>query len=164
MLGAIAANLLPGDPVWLGLIAPPGSSAKTELLSFISGLPHVVQAATVTPSGLLSGTPDKQKDKGARGGLLRQIDGFGGFGASPHYERPISSRSGELVTTSPPFPPTQRGRQGPDSRSPQHQRSAANDCLAAAKLVRVFHLQCPKRSLGPAFGALRCHLNSIITA
>jgi hypothetical protein len=65
MLGAIAANLLPGDPVWLGLIAPP-SSAKTELLSSISGLPHVVQAATVTPSGLLSGTPDKQKDKGAR--------------------------------------------------------------------------------------------------
>ena len=79
MLGTIAANLLPGDPVWLGLIAPP-SSAKTELLNSISGLPHVIQAATVTPSGLLSGTPEKQKDKGARGGLLRQIDGFGGFG------------------------------------------------------------------------------------
>src|SRR5262249_19839057 len=29
MLGTIAANILPGDPVWLGLIAPP-SSAKTE--------------------------------------------------------------------------------------------------------------------------------------
>jgi hypothetical protein len=79
MLGTIAANLLDGDPVWLGLIAPP-SSAKTELLNSISGLPHVIQAATVTPSGLLSGTSDKQKDKGARGGLLRQIDSFGGFG------------------------------------------------------------------------------------
>jgi hypothetical protein len=79
MLGTVAANLLPGDPVWLGVIGPP-SSAKTELLNSISGLPHVIQAATVTPSGLLSGTPDKQKDKGARGGLLRQIDGFGGFG------------------------------------------------------------------------------------
>jgi Bifunctional DNA primase/polymerase, N-terminal len=31
-LGAIAANHLPGPPVWLGLIAPP-SSAKTEILS-----------------------------------------------------------------------------------------------------------------------------------
>jgi hypothetical protein len=42
MLGAIAPNLLPGDPVWLGLIGPP-SSAKTELLDSISGPPHVIQ-------------------------------------------------------------------------------------------------------------------------
>jgi hypothetical protein len=76
MLGAVAGNLLPGDPVWLGLIAPP-SSAKTELLNSITGLPNVIQAATITPSGLLSGTPKKQHDKGARGGLLRQINDFG---------------------------------------------------------------------------------------
>jgi hypothetical protein len=76
MLGTIAANLLPGDPVWLGLIAPP-SSAKSELLNSIRGLPHVVEAATITPSGLLSGTPKKQHDKGARGGLLREIGSFG---------------------------------------------------------------------------------------
>jgi hypothetical protein len=30
VFGAVAANLLEGDPVWLGLIAPP-SSAKTEI-------------------------------------------------------------------------------------------------------------------------------------
>jgi hypothetical protein len=76
MLGTVAANLLPGDPVWLGLIAPP-SSAKSELLNSISELPNVVDADTITPSGLLSGTPEKQKDRGARGGLLRQIGSFG---------------------------------------------------------------------------------------
>jgi hypothetical protein len=76
MLGAVAGNLLEGDAVWLGLIAPP-SSAKTELLNSLSGLPNVVPAATITPSGLLSGTPKKQHDKGARGGLLRQIGAFG---------------------------------------------------------------------------------------
>jgi hypothetical protein len=76
MLGAVAANLLEGEPVWLGLIAPP-SSAKTELLNSVTGLPSLVHAATITPSGLLSGTPKKQQDKGARGGLLRQINKFG---------------------------------------------------------------------------------------
>jgi hypothetical protein len=76
MLGTVAANLLPGDPVWLGIIGP-GSSAKTEILNSTSMLPYVVQAATLTPAGLLSGTPKKQCDKGARGGLLRQIGDFG---------------------------------------------------------------------------------------
>jgi hypothetical protein len=76
VLGTVAANLLPGDPIWLGIIGPP-SSAKTEILNSISLLPHVVQAATLTPAGLLSGTPKKQYDKAAIGGLLRQIGDFG---------------------------------------------------------------------------------------
>ena len=76
VLGTVAANLLPGDPVWLGVIGPP-SSAKTEILNSISMLPRVVQAATLTPAGLLSGTSKKQYDKEAKGGLLRQIGDFG---------------------------------------------------------------------------------------
>jgi hypothetical protein len=76
VLGTVAANLLPGDPVWLGVIGPP-SSAKTEILNSISMLPNVVQAATLTVAGLLSGTPKRHHDKGARGGLLRQLGDFG---------------------------------------------------------------------------------------
>jgi hypothetical protein len=76
VLGAVAANLLEGDPVWLGVIGPP-SSAKTEILNSISTLPNVVQSATVTVAGLLSGTPKKQQDGAAKGGLLRQIGDFG---------------------------------------------------------------------------------------
>jgi hypothetical protein len=75
-LGTVAANLLPGDPVWTGIIGPP-SSAKTEILNSILKLPHVVQAGTLTPAGLLSGTPKKQREAGARGGLLRQVGEFG---------------------------------------------------------------------------------------
>jgi hypothetical protein len=76
VLGTVAANLLPGDPVWLGVIGPP-SSAKTEILNSISLLPNVVQAATLTPVGLLSGTPKKQREQGTKGGLLNQIGDFG---------------------------------------------------------------------------------------
>jgi hypothetical protein len=76
VLGTVAANLLPGDPVWLGVVAPP-SSAKTEILNSISALPNVVQAATLTAAALLSGTPKKDRGQGAKGGLLRQIGDFG---------------------------------------------------------------------------------------
>jgi hypothetical protein len=76
MLGTIAANFLPGDPVWLGFLAPP-SSAKTELLLSAATLPHVVQASTLTPAALLSGTPRTQQAAAARGGLLREIGVFG---------------------------------------------------------------------------------------
>ncbi len=67
MLGTVAANLLPGDPIWLGLIAPP-SSAKTELLNAISGLPFVVSISTLTLAGLLSGTPRRQRTPAPRAG------------------------------------------------------------------------------------------------
>jgi hypothetical protein len=72
MLGTVAANLLPGEPTWLGLIAPP-SSAKTELINALIGLPFVVAASTLTPAGLLSGTPRRQQARGAKGGLLKQV-------------------------------------------------------------------------------------------
>jgi hypothetical protein len=76
-LGTVAANLLPSrDPVWTGLIGPP-SSAKTELLNSLSHLACVHVLETFTPAGLLSGTPNKDKEKGATGGVLRKIGDFG---------------------------------------------------------------------------------------
>jgi hypothetical protein len=76
VLGTVAANRLEGDPVWLGVVAPP-SSAKTEIINSLSGLDRVVQAATLTPAALLSGSPHKQRDKASKGGLLREIGDFG---------------------------------------------------------------------------------------
>jgi hypothetical protein len=76
VLGTIAANLLPGDPVWLGIIAPP-SSAKTELLNSASRLPFTEAVGTLTTPALLSGTPKRQRDKTAKGGLLYKIGAFG---------------------------------------------------------------------------------------
>jgi hypothetical protein len=77
VFGMVAANLLPGgDPVWLGLIAPP-SSAKTEILNSLSKLPDVVLASSLSPASFLSATSKKDLDKEATGGLLAQIGDFG---------------------------------------------------------------------------------------
>jgi hypothetical protein len=76
VLATIAANLHPGDPVWLLLVGPPGSG-KTELLMPLVGLPDVHSAATLTEASLLSGTPQRDRAKDAKGGLLREIGTFG---------------------------------------------------------------------------------------
>jgi hypothetical protein len=76
LLATVAANRLPGDPVWLLLVAPPGS-LKTELLNSLLGLPNVHPAATLTEAALLSGSSAKDKAKDAKGGLLREIGDFG---------------------------------------------------------------------------------------
>jgi hypothetical protein len=65
-----------GDPVWLMLVAA-SASGKTETLNAVSGLPNIHPAATFTEGSLLSGTPRKDKDQGAKGGLLREIGDFG---------------------------------------------------------------------------------------
>src|SRR5207248_9536743 len=75
-LGTVAANKLDGDPVWTQLVGPPGCG-KTETINSLSGLPDIHHAATLTEAALLSGTPKKERDAGAKGGLLRQVGPFG---------------------------------------------------------------------------------------
>jgi hypothetical protein len=68
VLGTIAANLMPGDPVWLLLIGPPGGG-KTELLQPLAGLSHIHMTSTLTEASLLSATPSRDKARDASGGL-----------------------------------------------------------------------------------------------
>ncbi len=75
-LGAYAANLLDGDPVWAVIVGPP-SSGKTEVLQSTRGLRDVHAASTLTEPALLSGTSRKEHAANARGGLLKEIGDFG---------------------------------------------------------------------------------------
>ncbi len=75
-LATVAANRAAGDPVWLLVVGPPGGG-KTEQLASVASLSDVYPAATITEAALLSGTPKKDRDASAKGGLLRQIGDFG---------------------------------------------------------------------------------------
>jgi hypothetical protein len=75
-LATVAANRLPGDPVWL-LNVGGSSTGKTETVGAASRLPDVHPTATLTQASLLSGTPKKEHVNGAKGGLLREIGEFG---------------------------------------------------------------------------------------
>jgi len=70
VLAVVAANRLPGDPVWaLGIGSP--SSGKTEVLDALCELPEYHAVSTFSEAGLLSGTTSR--DGLASGGLLRQL-------------------------------------------------------------------------------------------
>ena len=76
MLGTVAANHIPGDPVWLMLVGPPGSG-KTELLNSLGKLPYFHTAGTLTEAALLSGSPKREIAANASGGLLKEVGAFG---------------------------------------------------------------------------------------
>jgi hypothetical protein len=98
-LATVVANRLPGDPVWLLLVAP-SSAGKTEILFSLAGLPEVEPAATLTEASLLSGVPRRDHTAGATGGLLRKVGEYGiltlkDFGSVLSMQR--DSRAGVLA-------------------------------------------------------------------
>ena len=52
--GAIIANRMDGDPIWLFLVAPPGMT-KTEFLQSVSGAKNIKCISKMTPKTLVSG-------------------------------------------------------------------------------------------------------------
>jgi hypothetical protein len=69
ILGAVAANLLDGDPLWLFAVAPPGS-LKTELIRSLNGVPSVYPLSNLTPQTFASGF----QTKGVEPSLLLKLD------------------------------------------------------------------------------------------
>lgn len=54
IFGAVIANRLPGDPLWLFLVAPPGGT-KTEFLMPLSECERIMTVTSLTPATLISG-------------------------------------------------------------------------------------------------------------
>lgn len=54
IFGTVMANRLPGDPVWVFIVAPPGAT-KTEPLLPLTGAAKIETLSTLTPSTLISG-------------------------------------------------------------------------------------------------------------
>ena len=69
LYAAVAAHRLSGQPVWLMLVAPPGSM-KTELLEALGGLPGVHLVDRLTPNSFLSGQVGRSR---APASLLHRI-------------------------------------------------------------------------------------------
>lgn len=79
LMGAVAANMIEGSPVWIMLVGPP-SCGKTELLNSLLSLPQMYEGADISSEGaFLSGTPKREWAADATGGLLRQTGDHGGL-------------------------------------------------------------------------------------
>ncbi len=77
LMGAVAANMIEGPPVWLMLVGPP-SCGKSELLNSLLTVPNMVEAADISSeAAFLSGTSAKDRASDATGGLLQQTGKHG---------------------------------------------------------------------------------------
>jgi hypothetical protein len=71
-IAAAASERLPGDPLWLLIVAGPGG-AKTETVTALAGCGAFVTSTIASEGALLSASPRKQRHQKATGGLLRKI-------------------------------------------------------------------------------------------
>ncbi len=79
LMGAVAANMMEGSPVWMMLVGPP-SCGKSEFLNTLLDLPHMIEGADIaSEAAFLSATPARERAKNATGGLLRQVGDHGGL-------------------------------------------------------------------------------------
>lgn len=69
-LGALVANYLPGDPVWMLFVAPP-AYGKTEILNALDSVADCYPVSSITEAGLLSGSMSRNEN--ATGGLLAEM-------------------------------------------------------------------------------------------
>jgi hypothetical protein len=76
VMATAAADRLAGDPLWLLVISGPGN-AKTETVQSLTGAGAHVTSTIASEGALLSGSPRKERAKGATGGLLRKIGDHG---------------------------------------------------------------------------------------
>jgi hypothetical protein len=77
-LAAVLANRMEeGDPLWL-MIVGGSSRGKTEILVGMSALEYVRTMGSLSEAALLSGTPKKDQEKTAKGGILRELPATGG--------------------------------------------------------------------------------------
>lgn len=78
LMGAVAANMIEGDPVWLMFIGAP-SCGKSALLNTLLDLPQMIEGADLSgEAAFLSGTSQREWAKDATGGLLKQVGRHGG--------------------------------------------------------------------------------------
>ena len=71
-IAAAASERLPGDSLWLLIVAGPGG-AKTETVQSLVGAGAHVTSTIASEGALLSATPRRERNKKATGGLLRKI-------------------------------------------------------------------------------------------
>lgn len=72
VLSVAASERLGGDPPWLLIVSGSGN-AKTETVGALAGIGAHVTSTITSEGALLSATPNRDKAKGATGGLLRKI-------------------------------------------------------------------------------------------